>query len=105
MRNFRFYYGLLLFCLLSGLSIMTMAADPINGGKIYAQQCKNCHGGNGISSFPGAPNLVSNRILLKSDVELLISIRKGVGVMPAFQGLLSDSQTLDVIAYMRSFRR
>lgn len=78
------------------------AADMIKGGNLYATHCAACHGASGVSVIPGAPSFARSEGLLQSDLALLASIKAGKNVMPAFQGMLSDRDILDVIAYLRT---
>jgi cytochrome c6 len=82
-----------------------LAADMVKGGQIYAMHCASCHGGNGSSVMPGAPNLARGEGLMKPDMQLLASIRAGRNAMPAYIGVLRDGEILDVVAYMRTLRR
>lgn len=88
--------------LAAGYSNELLAADTIKGRQIYASYCVSCHGDNGRSVMPGAPNLGRGEALLRPDATLLASIRAGKNAMPAFQGMLSDRDILDVIAYVRT---
>jgi len=96
-------WTLLLCCCLAALPVG--AADPQQGGKLYAKNCKNCHGASGIAQMPGLPDFSRGQGLLSSDNDLLQFIRNGRGMMPAYRGLLSDRDILDVIAYVRTLRR
>lgn len=78
------------------------AADMIKGGNLYAVHCAACHGASGISVMPGTPSFARNEGLLQPDLTLLAAIKAGKNVMPAFQGVLSDRDILDVIAYLRT---
>lgn len=78
------------------------AADMFKGKQIYATNCAVCHGPTGISKMPGAPNFARQEGILKPDFTLLSTIRSGRNAMPAFQGMLSDRDILDVIAYIRT---
>jgi cytochrome c6 len=80
------------------------AADVMKGGQIYRLHCASCHGASGISSMPNAPSFARGERMMQPDPMLLGSIKKGRGAMPGFFGVLSDRDTLDVIAYMRSMR-
>jgi mono/diheme cytochrome c family protein len=51
----------------------------------------------------GAPNFAQGDALMSPDSTLLISIQSGKGPMPAYRGVLSDQDILDVIAYLRTF--
>jgi len=41
--------------------------------------------------------------MLRSDAMLLRAIKDGKKAMPAYMGILSDREILDVIAHMRTF--
>jgi len=81
------------------------AADVGKGAQIYAAQCLSCHGRDGVSVMPGAPNFARNEGLMQPDAALLASIKAGKNAMPAYVGILSDQEIFDVIAYMRTLRR
>ncbi len=78
------------------------AADMIKGGNLYASHCAACHGASGVSVMPGAPGFARNEGLLRPDMMLLTAIKSGKNAMPAFQGILSDQDILNVIAYLRT---
>lgn len=78
------------------------AADPIKGGDLYAAHCVACHGVSGVSVMPDAPNFAQSEGILRPDTFLLASIKVGNNAMPAYQGILSDRDILDVIAYLRT---
>lgn len=78
------------------------AADTTKGGSLYAAHCAACHGASGASVMPGAPSFARSEGLLQPDLVLLAAIKAGKNVMPAFQGMLSDRDILDVIAYLRT---
>lgn len=80
------------------------AADAIKGQQLYRMHCAGCHGAAGSSTVPNAPNFARGERMMQPDRALLASIRTGRGAMPAFVGVLSDKDTLDVISYMRALR-
>jgi cytochrome c6 len=84
---------------------LAQAADPQQGVKFYTKHCQNCHGATGVAQMPGVPDFSRSQGLLRSDNDLLQFIRNGSGMMPAYRGLLSDRDILDVIAYLRTLRR
>ena len=90
--------------LLLGSNGAVYAADPGNGAKIYTTHCSGCHGDGGVSNMPGTPDFSRRERLFQPDIALLASIRDGAGVMPAYKGLLSDQEILDVISYLRTLR-
>ena len=78
------------------------AADMFNGKKLYAQHCAQCHGENGTSVTPNTPEFRRGEGLMQSDADLLRHIQRGKRIMPAFRGLLSDQEILDIIAHLRT---
>ena len=86
-------------------SACVQAADIIKGSQIYAMHCASCHGPSGISVIPGVPNLARAERMLQSDLALLASLKAGKNTMPAYMGILTDQQILDVIAFSRTLRR
>lgn len=78
------------------------AADIAKGGKLYARYCATCHGVDGISIMPDAPNFIRSERLLRPDVFILAAIKEGKNAMPAYQGILKDPDIMDVIAYLRT---
>jgi len=121
-------YAILIFVLVAGISIDAMAhewmapkeaADIKNsaamdegskarGKEIYLQNCAACHGDNieGLDAKEvglemGPPNL-KKRIKTHSDGDFFWKIQEGRDDMPAFREDLSDSETWDIINYIRS---
>ena len=78
------------------------AADPGKGSGLYAKHCATCHGASGTSVMPGAPNFAQRESLMQPDGALLTSIKNGKNAMPAYQGIISDVEILDLIAYLRT---
>lgn len=81
------------------------AADTIKGGQIYANHCASCHGVNGVPLMPDAPNFARSERLLRPDAFVLTAIRDGKNSMPSYQGVLSDSEILDVVVYLRTLEQ
>jgi cytochrome c6 len=102
MLQHRLSMALITAALLLGNAVVAYAADPGKGAKIYATHCSGCHGEGGVSNMPGTPDFSRRERLFQPDMVLLASIRDGVSVMPAYKGLLSDQEMLDVIAYLRT---
>ncbi|RZI42008.1 c-type cytochrome [Herbaspirillum sp. HC18] len=93
---------LLVAAIAAGFCANLYAADTFKGQKIYTTNCVICHGQGGNSVMPGAPNFSRGEGVLKPDFTLLATIRAGRNAMPAFQGILSDRDIMDVIAYVRT---
>ena len=79
-----------------------LAADTINGAKIFSANCAACHA--------GGRNLVqANKSLSKNDLEkynmyspeaIISQVTNGKAAMPAFKGRLKPEQISDVSAYI-----
>lgn len=82
-----------------------LPADIVRGAEVYRLHCTSCHGPNGISTWPGAPNLGRREGMMQADGALLRSLRMGRGAMPGYQGMLSDADLLNVLAYARTLAR
>jgi len=78
------------------------AGDALKGRQLYTSHCAICHGPTGRSSMPGAPNFDRGEGLLRPDSDLLNSIRAGKNASPAYNGILSDRDILDVVAFLRT---
>jgi cytochrome c6 len=102
LKNKNFIMGLLAASMLMFGSSFSYAADPNKGSELYVKHCAACHGASGISEIPRVPNFAQSEGLMTSDPALLISIKSGKLGMPAFRGVLSDLDILDVIAYLRT---
>lgn len=81
------------------------AADIIRGAQMYRVHCASCHGPDGNSSWPGAPNIARREGMMQPDTVLLQRLRTGKGAMPGFQGMLSDQDILNTIAYSRTLMK
>jgi len=93
------------FLMVMFLSLMagnSYSADIVNGGKLYAKHCATCHGMDGISVMPDAPNFAHSERILRPDMFILAAIKEGKNAMPAYLGILKDTEILDVIAHMRT---
>jgi cytochrome c6 len=95
---------------LAGLAALCLAAparaaDAGNGRSLYDKHCALCHGKQGAPTWPGAPDFRRAASLMKSDGQLLSTIRYGKGAMPAYLGVLKDKELLDVTAHLRTLSR
>lgn len=81
-----------------------LAADPGNGQRVYLTHCAGCHGQNGRSIMPNAPNLARSERLNQPDQVLADKIRSGSNAMPPFLGILKENEFYDVISYVRNLR-
>jgi cytochrome c6 len=89
-------------CVMLVTSGALQAADTFKGRQLYAANCVTCHGSTGKSVIPGAPNLAQGDAMMRPDFTLINAIRSGKNAMPAFRGILTDRDIMDVVAYMRT---
>ncbi len=80
-----------------------LAGDVFHGKEIYIRYCAGCHGSSGVGLMPGMPDFTQGERLLRTDKDLIDSVRIGNGIMPAFNGMLNDDEIENVVAYLRSF--
>lgn len=97
------FQGVLCLFLATLAASSVQAADVFEGKSLYQQHCVDCHGPAGEGVMPGMPNFTRGESLLKSDFELANAVRSGRGVMPGFNGLLTDEELENVVAYLRTF--
>lgn len=81
-----------------------LAGDVLRGGELYRQHCAVCHGQGGSPVLPSAPDFTRHDALLKPDLALLASIRKGRGAMPGYDGVLREREILDIVTHLRTLR-
>lgn len=84
--------------------------DAVRGKTLFVRNCAGCHGaaggGDGYRLLgPDPANLTSPSISRKSDADLLKTIHNGKPNMPAWKGNLSESQSRDVLAYVRTLAK
>lgn len=103
MQNKMNIIRVLFFTLMMTTMGLAMAGDPMKGRGIYAERCAGCHGANGKPQIAEVPNFTMGQGLMKSDREIVEYIKKGGGVMPGYEGVLSETEMLDVIAHLRTF--
>jgi mono/diheme cytochrome c family protein len=83
------------------------APDRMKGKKIFVKYCSGCHGslgqGNGYRILgPSPPDFTSLASRQKSDADLLKTIHEGKPNMPAWKFRLSQKDSRDVLAYIRT---
>jgi cytochrome c6 len=91
--------------LLALASTPAWSGDALHGAELYRLHCSACHGPGGRPVLPTAPDFTQHTTLLKPDLVLLASIRRGRGAMPAYDGVLRDTEILDVVAHLRTLRK
>ncbi len=96
---------LIAFLLLAAMAFPAWSADVIKGRALYNQNCQNCHGSQGKPQLPGTPDFSRGERMLRADHDLIMAVRHGKGMMPAFEGRFEDEDFFNLVAYLRTLRR
>lgn len=81
---------------------LAQAGDPQRGRQIYFDRCSGCHGFDGIPTMNYVPAFGRGDRMNKPDRDLMMLIKRGKGVMPGYEGMLTDIEILDTLAYIRT---
>jgi mono/diheme cytochrome c family protein len=86
------------------------SGDVARGKTLFVRNCASCHGpkgkGDGYRLLgPNPANLTSPSTTKKSDADLLKTIHDGKPNMPPWKVHLSENQTRDVLAYVRTLAK
>jgi mono/diheme cytochrome c family protein len=79
---------------------LALTEPQLNGRRIVAQRCANCHAGN--PRQPGPPlgkSVVDNR----GEAFIRDKVMKGSMLMPGFQFTLETRQIDDIIAFLKTY--
>lgn len=92
---------------IAGLAIAAGAAparayDVFAGREVYENHCASCHGTDGRSTLSGTPHFADGKGLDFSDAELVRVIKSGRNLMPGYDGVLKETDILNVISYIRT---
>lgn len=85
--------------------VAAQAANPVAGKKVFDDNCASCHGTDGNAVVPQTPNFAKGERMEKPDAQLMATIKNGLNVMPAWKGLISDTEMADALAYARTLRK
>jgi ubiquinol-cytochrome c reductase cytochrome b subunit len=97
-----------------GTNTTSTKADIANGAKVYVASCSGCHAAEGAGSPGVAPALANNPYVSGDAKTVMHTVEYGLtgpvvvngqkfdGMMPAWQGNLTNAQIADVISYIRS---
>lgn len=93
-----------IFCLTA--SGQADAGDPRAGKKVWeGNACPSCHGVDGRPVVPQVPDFSRGERMLKPDSQLVGTIARGAGIMPAWRGILKHQAMIDVVVYIRTLRK
>jgi len=77
---------------------LTADIDVLKTGKeLYLAECKKCHGVDGKKGLFKSPDLSQTKLNLSEKVAW---IKQGKGVMPSYEGKLSEEEIIAVAAYL-----
>ena len=76
----------------------------------YKSNCAMCHGAAGDGNTPAGkkfnvPSFTTDAAIKESDETLLTVIKDGKGKMPAWKSKLSDDQSKELVAYIRTLQK
>jgi mono/diheme cytochrome c family protein len=87
------------------------SGDVANGKTLFVRHCTGCHGPQGggdgykFINGPSPANLASPSINKKSDADLFKTLHEGKPNMPPWKSRLSQKQSRDVLAYVRTLAK
>jgi mono/diheme cytochrome c family protein len=95
--------------LLSAALVLPAVAQQ-SGEATYKAKCAMCHGVDGTGNTPVGKSmklrsLKSPEDIKATDAELFKDTKSGVGKMQGYAGKLTDAQTTDVVAYIRTLQK
>ena len=79
---------------------IALSASELNGRRIVAQRCANCHGGN-----PRQPGPLLGKQIVENRGEAFIreKVTKGSTLMPGYALTLQPAQINDIIAFLKTY--
>lgn len=93
---------------LAAAGLLSSAAQGQDAGeKVYKAKCATCHGPDGagataVGKATKARDFCSDEVKKETDEEWSQIIAKGKNKMPAYDKKLTEAETKDVVAYIRS---
>jgi mono/diheme cytochrome c family protein len=98
----------------ASVAIAQNPASASDGAVVYITNCSSCHQTNG-EGVPGAfPPLAGNPVVTGNPVAVIAIVKHGIGgkivvnasaysgIMPPWEGLISDEDIAAVVTYIRS---
>lgn len=104
-------FGLVLMMVVVPLLLLGNGGDATAGKAVFEKKCATCHGKEGEGKEAMAKmmkvemkHLGSKEVQAKKDADLTKDITEGVGKMKPVKGL-SDADTANVVAYLRTLKK
>ncbi len=82
-------------------SILSKSSKRKLGRNVYLGACAGCHGFDGYGVYSKVPSFAAGEGLDYSDDDLVASIMRGRGSMPAWAGRLPEDAARQVVGYLR----
>lgn len=103
-----FFLGISAVALLSAGALPSRAAGE--GATLFKTKCAVCHGPGGKSDTPtgkklGARDLASSEVQSQTDAQLIETVTKGKGKMPAYGKSLKEDEIKDLVSYVRELAK
>ena len=102
--------ALIIFVGLLGFVGHNSAHEISEAQALYEKNCYVCHGAKGQGDGPagkllGAENIIHEMEEHAGDMDhLLAEVMEGKGVMPAWEGILTEEQLLEIFDYLKSIQ-
>jgi mono/diheme cytochrome c family protein len=91
------------------IAVCSSSAVAQDAAGTYKAKCAMCHGADGKGSAMGtkmgAHDFTSDDVQKQTDLQLIATITKGKGKMPAYDGKLKDTEIKDLVAYIRGLAK
>ncbi|MGC1829962.1 MAG: cytochrome c [Candidatus Acidiferrales bacterium] len=93
-----------------GVFLAVMPARSQDTAGLFKAKCAVCHGTDGkgdtaVGKKLGVRDFASPEVQKETDEELIEVTTKGRNKMPAYGGILKDSQIKDLVAYIRELAK
>ncbi|MGA8365949.1 MAG: c-type cytochrome [Candidatus Acidiferrales bacterium] len=93
-----------------GVFLAVMPARSEDTAGLFKAKCAVCHGTDGkgdtaVGKKLGVRDFASPEVQKETDEELIEVTTKGRNKMPAYGGILKDSQIKDLVAYIRELAK
>ena len=85
---------------LSACSTEGVGNKKISGSELYKIRCVSCHGTDGRMGLNGAIALPASTLNLDQRISVVMN---GRNIMPAFSGLMSESEIKAVVEFTMTF--
>jgi len=98
--------SLAVFLIFSVALVFSSAARAQSVAALYADKCASCHGADGKAATPAgkavqAHDFHSAEVQSQTDAQLIVTVTKGKGKMPAYEKIYKDNQIKDLVAFCR----